>query len=151
MRPAAGGPETPEDGSVTVLVLGLAGVLLAMVAVVVDVSAVILAKRAVASAADGAASLAAQQADEGAIRRDGVGTAVRLDPTLVAQSVADYEVRADRDQPGLQLRVTVAPGDLATATVTATRTVRLPFVGWLGVNPDVAVRAVSTIRSGVAG
>ncbi len=137
-----------DDGSVLVLVLGLTGVLLALVAVVVDVSAVILAKRAVASAADAAASLAAQQADEAGIRSNGIGTALRLDPALAQDAVAAFQAREDRSQPGLVLRVALGP-DQTTARVTATRVVRVPFVGWLGIDPRVQVRAVATIRSPV--
>ena len=44
-----------DDGTILVLLLGFVAVLLLRVAVVVNVSAVILAKRGVASATDGAA------------------------------------------------------------------------------------------------
>ncbi len=44
-----------DDGTVLPLVLGLTGIGLLAVALVVNVSAVVLAKRAIASAADGAA------------------------------------------------------------------------------------------------
>ena len=55
--------ERDDEGTILFLTLGLSVVLLLLVAVVVDVSAVILAKRGVSSVADGAALAAAQQPD----------------------------------------------------------------------------------------
>lgn len=134
-----------DDGSVTVLVLGLAGVLLTTVAVVVDVSATVLAQRAVASAADGAASAAAQEYDEQRVLDEGVGEAVLLDPAEVREAVARYEREADDGQPGLELTVRTTG---TRATVTAVRVVRLPFLGPLA-DRTVTVRATSTITSAV--
>jgi len=48
-----------DEGTILLLVLGFTAVLMLMVAVVVNVSAVILAKRGLASTADGAAVSAA--------------------------------------------------------------------------------------------
>lgn len=127
-----------EEGSVLVLVLGLFGVLLLLVALVVDVSVVVLAKRSVASAADGAAVSAAQALDDEVFYARGPVAGVPLSKQGVAQRVAAYQAQAAVDQPGLQLTSgVVAPG---TAVVVATRTVELPLVGWLGVE-EVEVRA----------
>jgi len=57
-----------DEGTVLFLTLGLSVILLLVVAVVVDVSAVILAKRGVSSAADGAALAAARSHAENATR-----------------------------------------------------------------------------------
>ena len=134
-----------DDGTILLLVLGFAAILLVLVAVVVDVSAVILAKRGAASAADGAAVAAAQQLDEAAVYANGLGEAIPLSPDLVDQVVGTYGARAAQSQKGLQL---VADLDAAqtTATVTATRTVSLPFTGWLGVG-SVTVTAVAHARA----
>lgn len=139
MRPSG------DDGSITVLVLGLFGVLLTMVAVVVDTSAVILAKRALASAADGAAAAAAQELDEAAVLREGVGSAIPLDRARVRAAVERYQRHADDGQPGLDLTA-VTTG--SRATVTATRRVRLPFLGPL-TGRIVTVRARTTVTSPV--
>jgi Flp pilus assembly protein TadG len=136
-RPAAG----DDSGSVTVLVLGMLGVLLGVVALVVDTSALVLARRAVASAADGAASAAAQQVDEQRVLDEGVGAAVPLDPAAVGAVVGRYEVDAREAQPGLELLVTTT-GD--RATVSAQRTVRLPLTG-----RRVVVTATTTVTSPV--
>ena len=107
-----------------VLVLGFAGILLVLVAVVADVSAVILAKRSVASAADGAAVSAAQALDLRALHRDGLGGQIPLSAEQARARVAAYEGQVGALQPGLTLRVRV---EGRTAVVTGSRTVRLPF------------------------
>lgn len=124
-----------DDGSVLLLVIGLAVVLLVMVAVVVDVSAVVLAKRGLSNAVDGAAVAAAQQPDVAAIRESGLGGQLALDSAAVDAVVATYQQDEQDGQPGLELAVHVeAP---ATAVVVGRRTVRLPFSGWLGVGQVV--------------
>jgi Flp pilus assembly protein TadG len=109
---------------VLLLVLGFAGLLIVLVAVVVDVSAVILAKRNVASAADGAAVSAAQALDLDALRTEGLGAQIPLSPDDARSRVAAYQAQASGQQPGLVLAVRV---EGRTAVVTGTRTVRLPF------------------------
>lgn len=141
MRPAA-----RDEGSVLLLVIGLTAVLLLLVAVVVDVSVVILAHRSVASTADGAAVAAAQQPAVEVIRDEGLGDRLTLDATTVAQVVQTYAADAQDDQPGLALEPSL-PDD-ATVLVRATRQVRLPFVGWLGVEA-VTVSAVGRAESPV--
>ena len=133
-----------ERGSVLLLVLGFAGVLVMLVAVVADVSAVILAKRNVASAADGAAVSAAQALDLDALRRDGLGQQIPLDDGEARARVASYEATARRSQPGLTLAVRI---EGRTAVVTGTRTVRLPFR--LPGTAPVSVTAVARARAPV--
>lgn len=138
-----------DEGTVLLLTLGLAVVLLLLVGVVVDVSAVILAKRGVSSAADGAALAAAQQADRDAIEsQDGaLSTRLPLDPALVSEVVATYQGDADDTLPGLLLVAGIEGTDIAV--VDAYRTVTVPFAGWLGVG-SVQVHAVARARSPVA-
>ena len=138
-------PTNDDDGTILVLVLGFVAVLLVLVAVVADVSAVILAKRGAASAADGAAIAAAQQLDTGVVYDRGLGSAIPLSPDLVQQVVATYGAQAAIAQRGLQLTAEVDSAQ-TTATVLATRTVALPFTGWLGVG-SVTVTAVAHARA----
>lgn len=128
-----------DEGSVLVLTLGLVAVLLLLVGVVVDVSAVVLAKRSLAAAADGAAVSAAQALDEAVFRAQGPAAGVPLSEAGVQDRVAAYPVT-----PGVVLVGRVDGG--LVAVVTGSRTVRLPFAGWLGVG-DVAVEAVARARS----
>jgi Flp pilus assembly protein TadG len=134
-----------DDGTILLLSIGFAALLLALVAVVVDVSAVILAKRGAASAADGAAIAAAQQLDQAAVYANGLGEAIPLSPDDVQHVVAVYAARAAEGQKGLEL-VADLDASQTTATVTARREVSLPFGGWLGFG-SVTVTAVAHARA----
>lgn len=122
-----------------VLVLGLVAVLLLLVGVVVDVSAVVLARRALSASADGAAVSAAQALDVAAFQAQGPAGGVPLSEVGVQERVTAYPV-----PPGVVLSGVVEDGHVAV--VTGSRTVRLPFAGWLGVG-DVDVGAVARARS----
>ena len=82
-------PPARDEGSVLVLVLGMAGLLLLLVGVVVDVSVAVLAKRSAASAADGAAVSAAQALDQEVFYEVGAASGVPLSPPAVADRVAE--------------------------------------------------------------
>ncbi len=135
-----------EQGSVLVLTLGLVAVLLVLVGVVVDVSAAALARRAVSSAADGAAVAAAQALSVEAYYQDGADEDIPLSDPLVEGRVQAYAAREQRNQPGLAMSSRVVGG--GTVIVGASRTVGLPFGGWLGVS-DVEVTAEASARSPV--
>ena len=136
-----------DEGSVLVLVLGMAGLLLVLVGVVVDVSVAVLAKRSAASAADGAAVSAAQALDQEVFYAVGAAGGVPLSPAAVVDRVAEYQGAAAADQPGLQLSGDVEGG--VVAVVVATRTVDLPFSGLLGRAP-LEVAAVARARAPLA-
>ncbi|MCK9902595.1 hypothetical protein CC117_26290 [Parafrankia colletiae] len=138
---SAGRPEgtggAPSDGG-TILILTLGYLMLAaMLAVVVtDVSVVYLARRSVASAADGAALAAVQRIDENAIYTAGEDyTALPL--ADIEDTVADYETRAD---PSGRTALAADLVDEATVRVEGSRVVKLPVVSFLGVGP-ITVRA----------
>lgn len=134
-----------DDGTVLLLVVGLTAVLLSAVAVVVNVSAVILAKRSLASTADGAAVSAAQALDEQAFYAAGLEGGIPLDPVEAADRVASYRADAARTQPGLRLVVDI---EGRTAVVRATRTVTPPL-GLLSTGP-VTVEVVARARAPLA-
>ncbi len=142
-----------DEGTILLLTCGLAVVLMALVVVVVDVSAVVLAKRGVASAADGAALLAAQQPDHRVLndpeRDDVLASHLPLDRAAVLRAVARYQVEAARTQPRLTLVANVTGPGNSEAVVQASRTVSLPFVSWFGVK-QVVVRATGRARSPVS-
>lgn len=139
-----------DEGTILLLTCGLAVVLMALVVVVVDVSVVVLAKRGVANAADGAALLAAQQPDSRALsdRDDALSLRLPLDRADVVRVVASYQAEAAVTQPTLTLHASVAGADNSEAVVQAQRTVSLPFVSWFGVK-RVVVRATGRARSPV--
>lgn len=133
-----------DEGTVLVLVLGFTGILVLLVGVVVDVSAVVLAKRGVASAADGAAVSAAQALDLEAVYAGGLGAQVPLRLSEARSRVAAYEAHARPAQPGLSLALRL---DGRTAVVTGARTVALPFR--LPGTESVRVSAVARARAPV--
>ena len=135
-----------DEGSVLLLVIGFAGILLTLVAVVADVSAVVLAKRSVASAADGAAVSAAQALDLDAVYDQGLGAQLPLSAAEARDRTAAYEAQARAQQPGLRLALRLAG---STAVVTGVRTVRLPFrlPGTGPVRVSAVARARAPVRS----
>ena len=134
-----------DEGTVLVLVLGFTLLLVLMVGVVINVSAAALARRSVASAADGAAVAAAQALDSDRLYAEGLPDGrLPLDPADAARRVGDYA--AQTAQPGLSLSVRV---DGSTATVVAVREVRLPFSRLVGLQP-LRVEATARARAPVA-
>ncbi len=136
-----------DSGTILVLLLGFTAVLLLMVAVVVNVSSVVLAKRGVASATDGAAIAAAQELDLSVVYERGLGNRIPLDASRVGSRVEQYEAQARTSQPGLDLRGEV-DADGTTAIVRGVRTVQLPFGQILGFQP-VRVEAEARARAPV--
>ena len=113
----------------------------------VDVSVAVLARRSVASAADGAAVSAAQALDQQALYDGGLDGGVPLSVEGVGERVAAYEAVVAPGQPGLRLAGDVEDG--VTAVVVAERAVDLPFSGLLGRGP-VDVVAVARARAPLA-
>lgn len=134
-----------DDGTILVLLLGFTAVLLLMVAVVVNVSSVILAKRSLVSTADGAAVAAAQELDLDALYARGLDGRIPLSRGQVAARVEQYERQAG--QEGVDLAGDVS-ADGTTAIVRAVRRVDLPFGRILGFEP-VRVEAEARARAPV--
>ncbi len=82
-----------ESGQILLLVLIFFLIAAALVMVVTDVSKVYLAKRSLASTADGAALAAAQAIDRSAFYRDGASGELRLDPVAAEAAVQSYAER----------------------------------------------------------
>lgn len=136
-----------DEGSVTILVLGFTAVLLLLVGVVVNVSVVVLAKRSLASTADGAAVSAAQALDYPAFYARGPDGGVPLSEAGVGDRLAAYQGQVAADLPGLQLTGYV--DGPYTVVVAASRQVGLPFGGWLGVG-GIRVTAQARARAPLA-
>jgi uncharacterized membrane protein len=126
-----------EEGTILLLTLGCLVIALMLVVVVVDASAVFLARRSLASEADGASLAAAQAVSKPLVYAQGAGA--RLPLTEVQAAVAGYAGDGN-------LNATVeheAAGD--TVVVTGHRAVKLPFAGVLGIGP---VTVTATSRAG---
>ncbi len=132
------GRQCRDEGTILLLTLGCVAVALMLVVVVVDASAVFLARRSLASEADGASVAAAQAVSKEQVYANGAGA--RLPLNAVEAAVANYA--GDHD---LQASVEHGP-DGDTVVVTGHRPVTLPFAGFLGVGP-VTVTATSRASS----
>jgi uncharacterized membrane protein len=145
-RRAEGAGHTPADGgTILMLTLGFLLVAVMLAIVVTDVSAVYLARRSVASAADGAALAAAQRLDEQAIYTGSATSKDQLPLADVLTTVADYQATAD---PSGATQLTASLPDPTTVEVQGSRVVTLPLVGFLGIGP-VTVTAASDAQTRV--
>mgnify|MGYP001815240834 CR=1 FL=1 len=113
-----------EDGQITLLVIGFAVTLLALVAVVVDASQVVLLRRSLSSLADGAALTAAQSLAEGALYSGQVADSLPLDPAGARSAVSAYLSQAGADV--VLVDVTVADD---TVSVALAARADLPLIG----------------------
>ena len=139
-----------DSGTILVLVLGFTAVLLMLVAVVINVSSVVLAKRALARAADGAAVAAAQELDLAVLYEKGLGAGtIPLSEAQVREAVERYQLRVAGSQPGVDLVGDVSD-DGTTAIVQGVRQVELPFGKLLGFQP-VQVQAEARARAPTTG
>lgn len=132
--------DSDESGQATLLIVGLAVVLLMAVAAVVDVSAAYLQRQGLNTVADGAAL---QAADLGATGEEVYGGGVpqgrlELSADTVRRSIRDYLVAsgAYANYPGLSFTVDVDPGR-SSVTVHVTAPLELPLT--VPGSPEVAM------------
>ena len=136
-----------DEGQLTLLVMGFAAIAARLVVVAVDASAVFLARRGLASAADAAATAAVQSIDEAAFYTGSTGDVLPLTndgPTGVPVVVEEYADRLADRYPGLAMAGATPDGRIAV--VEARRVVRLLFAAVLGVDA-VTVTATATARA----
>lgn len=145
-RPVGAG----DEGTVMLLILGLVVVAGLLIVLVIDVSALFLARRDLLAAADGAALAGAQAVDEAAVYRDGVHGSLPLDQRRVDAAVDDY-LRSSGvadDISDLQVQVTT---DGTTVRVRLNGIARLPVVNSVtpGASDGVDVAASASAQSAV--
>jgi Flp pilus assembly protein TadG len=131
---------TADEGSVLLLVVGMVVLLVLLVTVVVDVTALFLARKDLLAAADGAALAGAQAVDAERLYTEGVSPGLLpLDPTEAERAARAYlaEAGVGEGLAGLQVEV-VATG--TTVTVRLDGVARLPFVS------DVTPGAAAGVR-----
>jgi hypothetical protein len=151
----------PDDGQLSVLVIGYTFIAAVLVIAGVDVSKVFLARRALASVADAAALAAAQSVDRAALYqgRGGCGELLPLDPDAARREAA---MSLDDDLPDLrQTYAAIQPPDVQiaadTVTVRMSGDVHVPFGSVLsllhvggaggGVHVGVAASAQSPVSA----
>lgn len=135
-----------ERGTVTVLIIGFVGILVLLVAVVVDASAAYLRRQELAGLADGAALAAVDAGAAGAeVYSGGIGSsALDVDPALARQGAASYLARAGAhgDFAGLVVSVQVNGQEV---TVQLVAPLDLPFsVPGSPAHPRVSARGSAT-------
>jgi hypothetical protein len=108
----------------SLLVIGFATILLALVAVVVDASQVVLLRRTLASLADGAALAAAQSVAERPLYAGRAGTSLPLDPAAATAAAVDYVALV-----GGTARLLDVDVGTDTVTVVVAAQADLPLVG----------------------
>lgn len=115
-----------DEGSILILTLGFIVICVIALAVVVDASAMFLARRALQARADSAALAGAQAIDLQAYYAGGPAARIALDPPRVRAAVE----RQVRRAPGEgRLTGVVLRGD--QVIVSMSDRVRPPFSGWL--------------------
>lgn len=139
-----------DDGTVLLLILGLAVVAALLVAVVTDVSALYLERRELIAAADGAALAGAQAVDEASIYQNGLPATgpVPLDEAAAEQAVRDYLVDAGLLTSAMD--VTILTSATTVSVALATR-LELPVASTVtaGMSGDAEVSASATARTAV--
>ena len=137
-----------DQGSVLILSLGLIVVCVLAVGVVVDVSALFLARRSLQAQADSAALAGAQAIDVEAYYQRGAASGIRLEPTRVRSAVERFIRRSSAD---VRLRSVALADDIVVVRLQGL--VRPPFSGWLTPSGsyDLEVEAGATLSYRVAG
>lgn len=138
----------PDDGQVTILVIGFAVVCLLLAVVVLGVTAVYVGERKLQVLADNAALAAADTFVELRPGEAGAAPATVLDDDAVAGAAAGYldTVAAWSATPGLALAAPTGSPDGRTAEVTLSAVVHPPVVNLL-VPEGVPITATSEARA----
>jgi hypothetical protein len=134
-----------ERGSVTPLIIGLAAVLVLLVAVVVDASAAFLRRQQLDSLADAAALAATDGVQGEAVYTHGLGRRAAIDPDAARRYVADYLAAsgARAHFPGLVCEVRTTAD---TVVVRLSAPMQLPLhVGDVGTTTTVTGTASSVV------
>jgi uncharacterized membrane protein len=139
--------EAGESGQTLLLTVGLALVAAFLAALVVNVSRVVVAHRALAAAADSAATAGAAAVDESTLYHHGLAAALPLDSAAVAGEVGAYVELAGLTGRFDGFRVVEAGTDGTTVTVRLAARVDLPFAGLFSRGPDEGYPIEVTART----
>lgn len=141
----------PDDGQISVLLIGMVAVTLTIVVAIVGVTSVQLSRIHLLDAADAAALDASDALSEEQVYAAGLGAGVPLTAETVAEASAEH--LAGRVRPGRLLDWAVAEGtgspDGRTAVVTLTGTADIPLVSPVlaAFGGGVTITVTSTARS----
>lgn len=134
-----------ERGSVAPLIIGLAAVVVLLVAVVVDASAAYLRRQGLAALSDAAALAATEGLQGEQVYAGGLGEKAAIDPATAKRYVAQHlrEAGALRRYPGLRFQVITRN---RTVVVRLRAPLRLPLpVPGVVEQPTIAAAAASEV------
>lgn len=139
---------TPEDGQITVMIIGYVALALLVATVVMGISAVYLEHKRLLSLADGASLAAADSYTLGEVASEDGSPSAVLNPARVRSVAADFVARSPASERFDALAVAGATGtpDGSTAVVVLTAAVHPPVVNFL-VPDGILIEATSTARS----
>lgn len=140
-----------EDGTISILIVGLFLLTALLVLGAIDVTAAQLARMRLLDAADSAALDAADALDEESAYTQGIGKTVVLTDDSVQASATDHLGRTPRPSGISQWGIASPTGstDGATATVTVSGRATLPISGWVleRFGGGVTITVTSTARA----
>ena len=124
-----------DDGTIVLLTIGFAVVLLVLIYTVVSASAVYLARRDLAAAVDGSALAAAQELDADAYYAGASSDDLPLDGTRIGRAVDEYVARTYPGATNQRITGGVDPTG-RSVEVRGERDVRLPVFGTVTVHAE---------------
>jgi Putative Flp pilus-assembly TadE/G-like len=135
-----------QRGQTSLLIIGLAVVVMLLVAVVVDASAAYLRRTGLDSLADGAALAAADGVQGRQVYEGGLGKRADIDPVVATRYVAEYfrDTGAARRFPGLRYDVE-AGADRVVVHVAAPMRLPINPPGWEK-RPTITSTAASFVQ-----
>ena len=136
-----------EQGQVTLLIIGFAGILLMAIVVVIDASAAYLQRQGLDNLADGAALYGADLGSAGDLRGGAGRRPAVQQEAAVSAAVRDYLARADAGArfPGIDVGVRVDPaGRSVTVRLEAPLDLPLTIPGSPS-NPPVAASSTAAV------
>jgi uncharacterized membrane protein len=136
-----------ERGQVTLLIIGLASILLMAIVVVIDASAAYLQRQGLDNLADGAALYGADLGSAGIYEQGLDGERLTQQEAAVASAVRDYLARSDAGAryPGIEVGVRVdAAGRSVTVRLRAPLDLPLRIPGSPG-SPKVAASSTAAV------
>jgi uncharacterized membrane protein len=143
--------ERRDDGSVLVLTIGFALLLMLFVGVVTDASKLFLTRRSLASVADQAAEAAAQDVDVAAVYRGGASKALPLSQEQVTATVRGLLRQAAAGTGLTDLRVVAVSLDGTDVVVTVSGRAVLPLTSLVtGASDGVLITVTARAETAVA-
>ena len=136
-----------DRGSVLMLTVGMVPVLVGMLAVGVDVSVLVAARRAITADADAAVLAAAQSADLVKLYSGAELSELPIDCAAARRAVEGRVGGARSDSRATMTRVVQFSCRSNTVSIAVKKRIRLPFASHFGVDPEVEVAADAAARS----